>query len=53
MLQASFNEGQKHIGKEIDVIHNLAEEYVQNQSYKDMEQDDAIYVAFIEGATSK
>lgn len=52
ILQAAFNEGQKHIGKENDVIHSLAEKYVQNQPYEDIEQDDAIYVAFIEGATS-
>ncbi|WP_129617956.1 hypothetical protein [Bacteroides cellulosilyticus] len=50
ILQAAFNEGIKHIGKENDVIHALAEEYVQKQPYEGIEQDDAIYVAFIEGA---
>lgn len=53
ILQAAFNEGAKHIGKENDVIHSLAEEYVQHQPYETIEQDDATYVAFIEGATSK
>ena len=53
ILQAAFNEGAKHVEKENDVIHSLAEEYVQNQPYEDIGQDDAIYAAFIEGATSK
>lgn len=53
ILQAAFNEGTKHIGKENNVIHSLAEEYVQNQPYEGIEDDDAIYVAFIEGATNK
>lgn len=51
--KCAFNEGAKHIGKESDVIHSLAEEYVHNQPYEGIEEDDAIYVAFIEGATSK
>lgn len=53
ILQTAFNEGTKHIGKENDIIHSLAEEYVQNQPYENIEQDDAIYISFFEGATSK
>lgn len=53
ILQAASNEGAKHIGKGNEAIHSLAEEYVQNQPYEDMEQDDAIYVEFIEGAIDK
>lgn len=53
ILQAAFNEGTKHIGKEHNVIHFLAEEYVQAQPYVDISQDDAIYEEFVKGATSK
>lgn len=51
ILQAAFNEGKKHIGKESDIIYSLAEEYVQTQPYEDMLQDDAIYEEFVKGAT--
>lgn len=51
ILQSAFNEGIKHIGKEYDDIHSLAEQYVRTQPYIDISQDDAIYAAFVKGAT--
>jgi hypothetical protein len=52
ILQAAYNEGKTHHGKENDVIHSLAERYVQSLPYESIERDDAIYIAFIKGAIS-
>ena len=53
ILQAAFDEGKKHTGKECATIHSLAEEYVQAQPYVDMSQDDAIYEAFVNGTINE
>lgn len=52
ILQSAFNEGTKHIGKEYDAVHSLAEEYVQTQPYIDISLDDAIYDEFVKRATT-
>lgn len=49
-FQKALKEGEKHINKESDAIHSLAENWVRNQPYKNIWFDDAIYDAFISGA---
>lgn len=45
----AFEEGKKHIGKEVENIHSLAESWINNQDFKNITFDDAIYEAFITG----
>lgn len=52
ILQAAFNEGKKQLGAKGDAIYDLAEKYVWSQPYVDIELDDAIYEAFVNGATT-
>lgn len=53
ILQAAFDEGKKHIGAKGDAIYDLAEEYIWSKPYVDIEMDEAIYEAFINGATTE
>lgn len=53
ILQVAFDEGRKYIGENLNLINDLAEWYVEEQTYESIEMDDEIYIAFVDGATSK
>lgn len=51
ILKKAFDEGEKHIGKKDEDIHSLAENWINLQDFKNIMFDDAIFVAFLTGAS--
>lgn len=51
ILKKAFDEGEKHSGKKDEDIHSLAESWINLQDFKNIMFDDAIFVAFLTGAS--
>lgn len=51
LISNAFAEGIKQYGKDKELLGELSEEWVRKQRYINMSLDDAIYSAFMEGAT--
>lgn len=51
ILKKAFDEGEKHIGKKDEDIHSLTETWINCQDFKNIMFDDAIFVAFLTGAS--
>lgn len=51
LITTAFAEGIKQYGKDKELLGELSEEWVKKQRYINMSLDDAIYSAFMEGAT--
>ncbi len=53
ILNKAFQAGQSNRGKSLEEIERLAEIYIKAQPYEALSLDDAIFAAFVQGATGK